>query len=227
MNNDHYEPHQSDTFAIRANLHRHVGPFRQRLRRPYERSGCHTRVNYRLQQISRWFAKFRRTDDGLAKPTDFTTYRGSQRIWFQSVFRSQDETIGDQDRCNRHLVVSLFLLVVFALKLKPNGQGRQKKGDKVLTVLGKVPFVHGQQLQLVRLGTRMLLVASSAKGSQTLSEITDPAEVLQIESAFRAGRMDLITDSLSRSEPSANGSQSNNGILLGSNQRNGRTLLEA
>ena len=125
------------------------------------------------------------------------------------------------------LVVSLFLLFVFALKLKPNSQGRQKKGDKVLTVLGKVPFVHGQQLQLVRLGTRMLLVASSAKGSQTLSEITDPAEVLQIESAFRAGRMDLITDSLSRSEPSANGSQSNNGILLGSNQRNGRTLLEA
>ena len=95
----------------------------------------------------------------------------------------------------------------------------------MLTVLGQIPFVHGQQLQLVRLGTRLLLVAASPSGSQTLSEISDPHEVLQLESAFQQGRMDLLTAAMQQRALQNNGT--NSGVSLGSQQRTGRTLLEA
>jgi len=125
------------------------------------------------------------------------------------------------------LVISLFLLVVFIWRLRPSaGRSPQKKRkNEVLTVLGQIPFVHGQQLQLVRLGTRLLLVAASPSGSQTLSEISDPHEVLQLESAFQQGRMDLLTAAMQQRALQNNAPSS--GVSLGSQQRTGRTLLEA
>ena len=125
------------------------------------------------------------------------------------------------------LVISLFLLVVFIWRLRPAaGRAPQKKGkNEVLTVLGQIPFVHGQQLQLVRLGTRLLLVAASPSGSQTLSEISDPHEVLQLESAFQQGRMDLLTAAMQQRALQNNAPSP--GVSLGSQQRTGRTLLEA
>ena len=125
------------------------------------------------------------------------------------------------------LVISLFLLVVFIWRLRPsaNRTPRKQRKNEVLTVLGQIPFVHGQQLQLVRLGTRLLLVAASPSGSQTLSEISDPHEVLQLESAFQQGRMDLLTAAMQQRALQNNGT--NSGVSLGSQQRTGRTLLEA
>lgn len=123
------------------------------------------------------------------------------------------------------LVISMFLLVVFLWRLKPGTQKPARGNNEVLAVLGKVPFVHGQQLQVIRLGTRLLLVATSPKGSQTLAEISDPQEVLQIEGAFRQGRMDLLTESLHNR--SLRNATQRNGVSLGSQQQHGRTLLEA
>ncbi len=125
------------------------------------------------------------------------------------------------------LVISLFLLAVVLWRMRPTAAGRtrRKSANEVLAVLGQVPFVNGQQLQLVRLGTRLLLVATSSSGSQTLSEIADPDEVLQIESAYRQGRMDLLTASMQQralQRPTAGP-----GVSLGSQPRGGRTLLEA
>lgn len=123
------------------------------------------------------------------------------------------------------LVISLFLLAVFLWRLRPGSKKSKKGSNEVVSVIGQVPFVHGQQLQLVRLGTRLLLVATSPTGSQTLSEISDPEEVLQIEMAFRNGRTDMLAESLqTRARHSSN---ANSGISLGSHQRGGRTLLEA
>ncbi len=125
------------------------------------------------------------------------------------------------------LVISLFLLGVFLWRLRPSvgrASGKQRSNE-VLTVLGQIPFVHGQQLQLVRLGTRLLLVAASPSGSQTLSEISDPHEVLQLESAFQQGRMDLLTAAMQ--QRALQNSNAHAGVSLGSQQRTGRTLLEA
>ena len=125
------------------------------------------------------------------------------------------------------LVLSLFLLGVFLWRLRPSSRkpvGR-KQDNQVLTVLGQIPFVHGQQLQIVRLGTRLLLVAASPSGSQTLSEISDPQEVLQLESAIQQGRMDLLTASMQQRALQGTNPASN--VSLGSHQRSGRTLLEA
>ncbi|MDG2014527.1 MAG: flagellar biosynthetic protein FliO [Pirellulaceae bacterium] len=125
------------------------------------------------------------------------------------------------------LVLSLFFLAVFLWRLRPSSrklEGR-KRDNQVLTVLGQIPFVHGQQLQIVRLGTRLLLIAASPSGSQTLSEISDPQEVLQLESAIQQGRMDLLTASMQQRVLQGANSESN--VSLGSHQRSGRTLLEA
>lgn len=124
------------------------------------------------------------------------------------------------------MVISLFLLAVFLWRLRP-GSGKIKRTTKneVVSVIGQVPFVHGQQLQIVRLGTRLLLVATSQSGSQTLSEISDPEEVLQIEMAFRQGGTDRLTQTLTKRARQS--STANNGISLGSHQPGGRTLLEA
>ena len=122
------------------------------------------------------------------------------------------------------LVISLFLLVVFLWRLKPGSTRATRSRNDVLTVLGKVPFVHGQQLQLIRLGMRLLLVASSQRGSQTLAEITDPEEVLRIESAFRQGQVDWLAETLR--DRAARETPARSSVSLGS-QRSGRTLLEA
>ena len=123
------------------------------------------------------------------------------------------------------LVISLFLIIIFVWRMLPKSNSRRKSSNEVLSVIAQIPFVQGQQLQLVRVGTRLLLVATSQSGSQTLSEIADPAEVLQIESAFRQGRMDQLTASLQK-RASENASVAN-GVSLGSHQPVGRTLLEA
>jgi len=140
------------------------------------------------------------------------------------------------------LVLSLFFLAVFAWRLKSGvrGTASQKRDERVLSVLGQIPFVHGQELQLVRLGTRLLLVASSPKGSQTLAEITDPREVLQLQTAMQEGRMESLTAALQASAARGlstphSGHSTNGGISLGSHNNGhhndlpptGRTLLEA
>jgi hypothetical protein len=51
--------------------------------------------------------------------------------------------------------------------------------SEVFEVLGRAPLANHQQAQLVRCGSKLLLVSVNATsgGVRTLTEITDPAEV--------------------------------------------------
>ena len=77
------------------------------------------------------------------------------------------------------VVVGLFFLVMWLVRRHlPRGMG-PLPGD-VLEVLGRAAVGQKQSVTLLRLGDRLLLVAISAGGIETLSEITDPDEVTRL-----------------------------------------------
>ena len=120
------------------------------------------------------------------------------------------------------LAISISLLAICLLRMKP-GQRRGGLPDDVVSMLGQIPFGPNQRLQLVRLGSKLLLITSSQNGSHTLGEITDPEEVLQIESICRNGKFDTIGQTLrNRAQAAAHTTRTRPSASMAS-----RTLLEA
>jgi flagellar biogenesis protein FliO len=77
------------------------------------------------------------------------------------------------------VVLGLFLLAMwFVRRHLPRGSG-PLPGD-VLEVLGRATIGHRQSVTLLRLGDRLLLIATNASGMHTLGEITDPDEVTRL-----------------------------------------------
>lgn len=152
------------------------------------------------------------------------------------------------------LVLSVFLTLVMFWKMRPGAakdgakrrtrrrrSGNQTIPGSIVTVLGQLPFVQNQQLQLLRLGSRLLLVSVSSNGTQTLGEINDPNEVLEIERAFETGQFehlagyfkDMSRINAAASQNRDSGSRRRPQLSLGSQHSStqyadhGRTLLEA
>jgi flagellar biogenesis protein FliO len=74
------------------------------------------------------------------------------------------------------IVVGLFFVVVWAVRRgMPKGAGMLPR--EALEVLGRAPLVGKQQVHLVRCGNKVILVCVCGLSVQTLTEITDPAEV--------------------------------------------------
>ncbi len=95
--------------------------------------------------------------------------------------------IGGQDNPVRKVVGALSLviggyfgLVWFARKFKVGGDGRLPAD--VIEVLGVSPFGPRKNLQLVRLGSKLLLLMNGPDGTQSVGEITDPNEVEHLAS---------------------------------------------
>lgn len=121
------------------------------------------------------------------------------------------------------LAISLSLLALFLLKKSPAGR-RGGLPEDVVSVIGQSPFGANQKLQLIRLGSKLLLVTTTPSGTHTLGEITDPEEVLQIESVCRHGKFDTIGQTLRNriaNPPSGSPASST------TRERSSRTLLEA
>ncbi len=73
-------------------------------------------------------------------------------------------------------VVGLFMIVAWIMRRgMPKGSGILPR--EVVEVLGRAPLAGRQQLQLLRLGNKLLLVSMSATSVEPLAEITDPLEV--------------------------------------------------
>jgi len=74
------------------------------------------------------------------------------------------------------LVLGLFLLVTWALRRNaPAGSALLPR--EVVEMLGRAPLPGRQQMHLVRLGSKLLLLNVTPNGAETLSEVTDPIEV--------------------------------------------------
>jgi flagellar biogenesis protein FliO len=74
------------------------------------------------------------------------------------------------------IVVGVFLALVWGLRrVAPKTAGQLPK--EAFEVLGRAPLAGRRQAQLIRCGPKLLLVSVAADEIETLTEITDPAEV--------------------------------------------------
>lgn len=74
------------------------------------------------------------------------------------------------------IVIGGYLGLVWLLR-KINPAGNQGIPSEVLEVVGNAPLDNRQNLQLVRLGSKLLLMIHGPDGTQPIGEVTDPAEV--------------------------------------------------
>lgn len=99
------------------------------------------------------------------------------------------------------LVLTAFLAVMWLAK-RGSGGGNLVLPDGVLEVLGRAPLAGRQQLQLIRLGPKLVLLCVSPTGTETLAEITEPEQVeslmAQCRRASRSHASDLVQQVLTR-----------------------------
>jgi flagellar biogenesis protein FliO len=77
------------------------------------------------------------------------------------------------------VVLAIFFLIVWLLR-RAAPQGFGALPAEAFEVLGRAALANRQQAQLLRCGNKLLLVCVTPTGAQTLTEITDPAEVDQL-----------------------------------------------
>ena len=82
------------------------------------------------------------------------------------------------------VVIGLFLIFAWVGKknMKP---GTGKLSKEIIQVLGKSQLSGKQQLELVRVGQKLLLLCVTATSVETLTEITDPMEVERLLTIVR------------------------------------------
>jgi flagellar biogenesis protein FliO len=108
------------------------------------------------------------------------------------------------------IVLGLLLGVTWVMR-RAAPAGMQPLPSDVIQVLGRAMLSPRQQMQLVRLGDKLVLVANTPAGVQTLTEITDRAEVERLAAACEAARGTSSTGTFRQvlsqlgSEPAANG----------------------
>lgn len=89
-------------------------------------------------------------------------------------------------------VLGVFLIVVWcSKKFAPPGAGLLPK--EAVELLGRAPLTARQQMQLVRVGHKLVLVSMSPTGIEPLTEITDPTEVEHLLALCRRGKSSSST----------------------------------
>jgi flagellar biogenesis protein FliO len=76
-------------------------------------------------------------------------------------------------------VLGLFFLLAWAMRRGVPGAVGLLPAE-ALEVLGRAPLAGRQQVHLVRLGSKLVLVSVSPTGTETLSEVTEPDEVQRL-----------------------------------------------
>jgi len=90
------------------------------------------------------------------------------------------------------VVLTLFFgLAWLTRRGLPKGTG--KLPGEVVEVLGKAPLVKGQELQLIRVGQRLVLICVTAHGSETLTEIVERTEVDRLSAICRSNNPSSMT----------------------------------
>jgi len=87
------------------------------------------------------------------------------------------------------IVLGLFVVLVwFSRRFAPAGTAALPK--EAVELLGRTSLSGNQQMQLVRVGTKLLLVALSPQGPRTLTEITSATEVERLTEMCRRQKPD-------------------------------------
>ncbi|MDB4533426.1 flagellar biosynthetic protein FliO [Vicingaceae bacterium] len=122
------------------------------------------------------------------------------------------------------IVFSLFFVLTWIARRSGRGGSTRLPGD-VMEVLGIASLNSKHKMQLVRLGSKLVLLSVSPNGVEPISEITDPIEVDQIIMLCRQGGAARIGSAFRRF---VRGSERNEyrGRRRGSD-RVGQTVFEA
>jgi flagellar biogenesis protein FliO len=77
------------------------------------------------------------------------------------------------------VVIGAFLVFAWALRRGGRAMGGRRGNlpADVVSVLGRVPLAARQFAELLRVGNKLVLVSLTPNGAETLTEVTDPAEV--------------------------------------------------
>ncbi len=87
------------------------------------------------------------------------------------------------------VVLGLFFVTVWLFRGNTS-KGTHTLPSEVLEPLGRTAVVKGKQLQLLRFGSKLVLVSVSPNGIDAISEITDPVEVDRIAGlCLRSGHL--------------------------------------
>lgn len=85
------------------------------------------------------------------------------------------------------VVLGLFVVIAWcSRRFAPAGAGQLPK--EAVELLGRAPLTGRMQAQLLRVGNKLLLVAVSPTGLETLTEISDAAEVEHLVALCRRNR---------------------------------------
>ena len=85
------------------------------------------------------------------------------------------------------IVLGLFFLVAWGLR-RNAPRGSTLLPAEVFEVLGRAPLAGRQQVHLLRCGAKLLLVSITPAGTETLTEVTDPAEADRMAALCRQTR---------------------------------------
>ncbi len=91
------------------------------------------------------------------------------------------------------VLVVFFAFVWVTRSAAPKGMAPLSK--EVVESLGRAPLLGRQQMQLIRVGNKLILLSVTPTGADTLTEITDPAEVDRLAGLCRQGQSGSISDS--------------------------------
>lgn len=92
------------------------------------------------------------------------------------------------------LVLGIFLAAAWALR-RSMPQGAAKLPAEVVEVLGRAPLAGRQFAYLIRCGNKLLLVSIMQGSTETLTEITEPAEVDRLAGLCRQAHPQSATAS--------------------------------
>lgn len=90
------------------------------------------------------------------------------------------------------LVLGVFFLVAWGMRRAAPAGGTALPGE-VFEVLGRAPMASRQQVYLLRCGNKLVLVSVTAAGAETLTEITQPAEVDRLAGLCRQAHPNSAT----------------------------------
>ena len=92
------------------------------------------------------------------------------------------------------IVLGLFFLVAWMMRRGTSRSGGALPSD-VVQVLGRAQLSPKQQMHLLRVGDKLVLVAITPGGVRTLTEVTDPNEVTRLATACEAASAGSATES--------------------------------
>jgi flagellar biogenesis protein FliO len=95
------------------------------------------------------------------------------------------------------VVLGLFFMMAWIVR-RGAPQTSKFVPSEVVEVLGRTPLAHRQHAQLLKIGNKMVLVAVTPSGADTITEITDPAEVDRLVRLCRATPSQPAVDPLRR-----------------------------